>query len=116
MNISNADTSVGREVSPPCSTGNNIYMCLYSCLLPPCPELSVSGVGNWLRANLQGTISSTGHDTEKLQKEILPLYYWNFIIPDQNGELKEFVPGCLCFREKEFGDSTREWEEHGKRN
>ena len=89
MDINNTDTSVGHEVSPAHSTGDRIYMCLHSCS----PKLPVCQWGGEL-AESQPTsreLSALQDTTERLQKEVLPLGYWNFIIPDQNDDLKDLV-------------------------
>lgn len=51
-------------------------------------------------------LSALQDTTERLQKEVLPLGYWNFIIPDQNDDLKDLVQDDYASG-KQFGASTR---------
>lgn len=105
VNINNADTSVGHEVSPPHSTGNSIYTCLYSWPL----KLPVSwGQGSQPRAGLTSRKQSVAQDTTwwscriklcpcaaRILSSMIKIMIW------------KIWPRTSVFQEKMFGDSTR---------
>lgn len=68
-----------------------VFTCIRTAV--PSPPPRQAACQSMSRPDLQGTVNSTRYNTKKSQKEILPMCYWNFIIPYQNDNLKDVNQG-----------------------
>lgn len=74
----------------PCTQhqGQYLYVFVQLAHRAACLSLEWEPAERW---SSSGESSAAPDTAEKLQKEILPLGYWNFIIPDQTDDLKDLV-------------------------
>lgn len=101
----------------PCTQHQGQYLHVFVQLAPgaACLSLGWEPAESW---SSSGESSAAPDTAEMLQEEILPLGYWNFIIPDQTDDLKDLVQDNYISggKKKKLRASTRGWEDHGKRS